>query len=611
MAEREEGKIDGPEHRSPRGFDGRIGGRGCGGRARRSQQPRHEEDPTEESSKSHVAHSRIAWASSHASAPRVKLVLALAGAALASGIVACSGRIGGLGQPEPAVSRAAAPPRFAAPGPPLAELPKPSPTPALAPPSPSAPAAQPEPTPTPSPVPLAEVSPPAPTPLPPAITFTIPLEEGWDPRRLDERPEVAEILEAARRHPQSRIYVTAYALEADARARGTDVRTVSDEIVVAVGRYLATRGIAPERITGRGLGAHPTIGRAAVVSLDVVAPEPALVSPRERAEREAARVAPERFPTENTAFKEVAGSPAYRIGRGDLLSITIWYSAGPQEHRVRVSPTGTVTFDLVEEAPVAGLTLQEARSLLANLLRRYVRNPRLDVAVAEHAARSVTIVGPGGPQAVTLSGRTTVLDLLAREKAVPPTADLKRIRVVRGNQEYSVNLFRAILDRDWKENMVLDDGDVIYLPTFTEAGSYVAVLGAVKNPGLYPIQNRLSAVEALYAAGGTLPGAYLPHARIVRGDRDRPQLLPADVDLVLEKGRLDANRELLPGDVLYVPSTRIANWNRFLADIRPTVELATLPLRGVGAALLFGRGGREVTSTTNVIIFPTPGVPLP
>ena len=52
-----------------------------------------------------------------------------------------------------------------------------------------------------------------------------------------------------------------------------------------------------------------------------------------------------------------------------------------------------------------------------------------------------------------------------------------------------------------------------------------------------------------------------------------------DADLVIEKGDTGANRWLRDGDILYVPTTRIANWNEFLRDIRPTIDMATLPFR--------------------------------
>ena len=558
-------------------------------------------------------------------------------------IAACTGQIGGFDDRErPPVPRpdygtdvpyampptpARTPPAFAAatgtpftvaavptptPPPPLPTLP-PLPTRTPTPIPTAAPAVVPTPTapPVSAPATLVTPAPVAPTPIPAAVTYTLPLPSFAAIGQVDERPEFAEIVQTARRYPKSRIYLTAYASENDARDRGSDLQTVSNELVIRMAQVLSGRGIEASRISGKGLGANPNVGRAIVVSLDVVAEDRPNISARDVAERAAALDAPDRFPRENTAFKEVAGSPAYRIGRGDNLSVTIWYTAGPQEFKTRVSPAGTVSFDVVEEAPVAGLTILEAKSLITNILKRYIRNPRVTVVVSEFASRSVTVVGPDGPRSVSLQGRTTLLDLLAREQLAPATTDLKNVRVVRGSQEFQVNLFRTILDGDWKENLVLDDGDVVYLPTFTEAGSYVVVLGAVGAPGLYPIRLHMNAVEALFLAGGAAPQAYLPHARIIRGDVQKPELVPADIDLVLDKGRLDAHRALEPGDVLYVPRTRISNWNEFLRDVRPTIELATLPFRSVGAALLFGRDQRDVTTTTNIVIFPTPGVPLP
>ena len=54
--------------------------------------------------------------------------------------------------------------------------------------------------------------------------------------------------------------------------------------------------------------------------------------------------------------------------------------------------------------------------------------------------------------------------------------------------------------------------------------------------------------------------------RIVRGDLDHPELIPANVDLVIEKGDLRAQRMLEAGDVLFVPKTRITSWNAFLNE---------------------------------------------
>ena len=470
----------------------------------------------------------------------------------------------------------------------------------------------------PSTAPVAEPVMAATPPLvPAAINFTVPLTSMSELDSLAGRPEIDAILEATRRYPTSQIYVVAYATEEDARKRGTDPKSLSDQMILEMGRTLANRGIAPDRISGKGMGMDPAIGRALVVSLDVTAP-PAGTQPsaRQLAEREAAQAAPDRYPRQNVSFKEVGGTTAYRVGPGDQIRILHYLVTSTQDQTVTVSPSGTITFDLADSVPVMGLTVDEIQNLLVNVLKRYYRNPRLSVEVKGYGGRTITLIGPNGAQSVTLSGRMTLLDLIAKEKVpfsgslpgqgIVGSPDLKAVRVVRGKQEFAVNLFRIVLDRDWQENLVLDDGDIVYLPTFSETGNYTIVLGAVTNPGVYPMARALTAVQALYAAGGPIRGAYLPHARIIRGSLQRPEIIPADIDLVVQKGDFAANKTLQSGDVLFVPRTRIANCNEFLADISPTVNLATLPLGGaIGARILFGTG-----ETKTVVISPTP-IPLP
>lgn len=436
--------------------------------------------------------------------------------------------------------------------------------------------------------------------------------------RLGGRPEIGEVLASARRYPTSQIYLAAYADESDARARALSVQALSDEMVIDVARYLAGRGIAAERISGKGLGANASVGRTVIVSLDVAPPGPGSDrSARQVAEAEAQEASPERFPRENISFKEIAGTAEYRVGPRDVLRITNYLTSGPVQYTVTVSAAGTITFDLVRDVPVAGLTLTEIESLLGNVLQRFYRNPRFGVEVATYASRTITLVGPTGARSVTLVGRTTLLDLLAREQvqatgglpggAAVGLPDLKSIRIVRGRREFQANVFRIVVDKDWKENIVLDDGDIVYLAAFSESGNLVMVLGAVNNPGVYPVPRSMTAVQALYVAGGPTYAAYIPHARIIRGGLKNAQIIPADIDLVTQKGQTEATKLLQPGDILYVPATRIANWNQFLGEITPTVNLLTLPFQGYFLArTLFG-----ATTTTIVVATPAPLLPTP
>ena len=105
-----------------------------------------------------------------------------------------------------------------------------------------------------------------------AVSVTIPLASLDDVRRLDQRPEIAEVIHTARDHSDSPIFVAAYVTADDVESNHADPQAVADELVIEIGGYLANRGIEAERISGKGMGIDPAIGRAVVVSFGITAP---------------------------------------------------------------------------------------------------------------------------------------------------------------------------------------------------------------------------------------------------------------------------------------------------------------------------------------------------
>ena len=106
----------------------------------------------------------------------------------------------------------------------------------------------------------------------PAVTFTIRLFTLDDVRRLDQRAEIAEVIDTARAYSDSPIFLAAYVTADDVRSNRADARGVADELVIEIGGYLASRGVEPDRISGKGMGIDPAIGRAVVVSFGSTAP---------------------------------------------------------------------------------------------------------------------------------------------------------------------------------------------------------------------------------------------------------------------------------------------------------------------------------------------------
>ena len=84
----------------------------------------------------------------------------------------------------------------------------------------------------------------------------------------------------------------------------------------------------------------------------------------------------------------------------------------------------------------------------------------------------------------------------------------------------------------------------------------ILVLGEVKNPGMYNISQRMTALEAIGKSGGYAKYSYLENTVIIRNPYDKvPHIFTADLKSVLKEGKVRNDVVLQPGDIVYVPRT--------------------------------------------------------
>ena len=171
-----------------------------------------------------------------------------------------------------------------------------------------------------------------------------------------------------------------------------------------------------------------------------------------------------------------------RIQPGHVLTITV-ISKGQREvfePERRVSSSGTITLPLVGLVPVAGKTMTELMDMLHVKYAEFILEPMIDVSFM--VDRSPGAVSPWGT--VTVLGRVNQPGRIS----IPPTQDLTlsmaiqlaggldrsardtSIRVSRRKAEtgemevMDVNLRSAASDGEVENDILLREGDVIYVP---------------------------------------------------------------------------------------------------------------------------------------------------
>ncbi len=291
---------------------------------------------------------------------------------------------------------------------------------------------------------------------------------------------------------------------------------------------------------------------------------------------------------ENSAFTERRGVPEYIIGPGDILTINLREGAKVNTYDALVRPDGKISYSFIDNIMVSGHTASEVTELLIEALKKYIREPRLDIVIKEYKSKSVLLFGQinilqqgtSGPGKYPLLGKTRVLDLVvAAGGAVSGqdkgNADLRNVELVRQGERYTLNLYNAMFRGDVSDNIVLDSGDIVTVPEMPTFAERVYVFGQVASQGILKLKDSQDLLTAIALSGGTTPVAVKTDIKIIREYEERqgkPVIFSANLDQILLQGDLAQNIRLKDGDVIYVPRSVIGDINEFIANISPMLD---------------------------------------
>ncbi|MEJ2729616.1 MAG: FG-GAP-like repeat-containing protein [Deltaproteobacteria bacterium] len=303
------------------------------------------------------------------------------------------------------------------------------------------------------------------------------------------------------------------------------------------------------------------------------------------------RLAAMQAPMENAVFATVNGIEEYKVGPGDILEITYWEANTPKKEEIVIRPDGKISFGFVEDLYVNGLTLSQLDNLLTKHIKKYLRKPRLDVIVKEYHSKTITLLGAiqyrsqpnTGPGEYILRGKTTLIESITKAGGPSEKANLTSVNIRRKNGDsVTINLFKAINHGDPSKDFVLDDDDVVFIPTLDKDGRKVYVFGEVETPGAYTFESeKIRLLDAISKAGGPTVFASQSNTKIVRGDITKPEIITSNLRGLLEKGDQSQNVALVAGDLVYVPRSGWGDINLFFKRIKPLLELIVYPARTV------------------------------
>jgi protein involved in polysaccharide export with SLBB domain len=211
---------------------------------------------------------------------------------------------------------------------------------------------------------------------------------------------------------------------------------------------------------------------------------------------------------------DVPLGPDYVLGPGDELSIAIWGGVSQTILRI-VDRGGRISLPEAGPLQVAGLTLGNAQSLIADAMRGQYRNAHILVNVAQVRSVRIFVVGdvqrPGAYEISALASPLTALFDAGGPTAVGSLRILRHFR----NQKLigEIDLYDFMLHGVRPTDERLQAGDTLLVPP---VGPQVAIFGAVKRPAIYELKDEKNLAAALDDAGGLTVAASLAHITVER-----------------------------------------------------------------------------------------------
>lgn len=192
-----------------------------------------------------------------------------------------------------------------------------------------------------------------------------------------------------------------------------------------------------------------------------------------------------------------------QLGPGDMLKISV-YGNPDLAVETRVNDVGIISYPLVGEIKVGGLSPNAAEKKIAGLLESggFIRKPHVNLIVTMMQSQQLSVLGQvNKPGRFPIDGKRSLTDVLAMAGGLNANAadkvTLIRTRDGKTSKD-SIDLLAIVRSTDAANNPQLFAGDVIYV----ERAPRFYIYGEVQRPGSYRLENDMNVLQALSVGGG-------------------------------------------------------------------------------------------------------------
>ena len=231
-----------------------------------------------------------------------------------------------------------------------------------------------------------------------------------------------------------------------------------------------------------------------------------------------------------------AGAADVLLGPSDVVRISV-YGSPDLNLETRVSESGSITFPLVGQVVVGGMTVAAAEKKLANLLESggFLKKAQVNILITTVQSQQVSVLGQvNRPGRYPLEGRRSLMDILATAGGIAAdggdTVSLIRKRDGQTTKDV-IDIIQMIRSGQLTQDFDLAANDVVYV----ERAPRFYIYGEVQRPGTFRLERAMTVVQALSTGGGLSPrGTERGMVIKRRDDQGKVQVINAKQDDLLQ-----------------------------------------------------------------------------
>jgi polysaccharide export outer membrane protein len=158
----------------------------------------------------------------------------------------------------------------------------------------------------------------------------------------------------------------------------------------------------------------------------------------------------------------------YLIGPNDSLRISVWKDESLTAD-ILVPPDQIISFPLIGDVPVKGLTVSQLKDVITQKISEYVPGASVTVMLVQPNSLVAYAIGKvNSPGRFPIGLNTSVMQLLAMAGGLNPYAASDKILILRQEGEKTVKIpfdyNQVKKGKDLEQNIIIHRGDVIVVP---------------------------------------------------------------------------------------------------------------------------------------------------